>query len=132
MGPLLIELLSLLPVLLFLFRRSKAQAPKEPPTVPGAWPIVGHLPLMARNRSTHHLLGSLADAHGPLFTIKLGTQKAIVINNSQLAKECFTTNDVAVSYRSHLVAVQNMTYDLAMVSFAPYGPFWLDMRRHVN
>ncbi|XP_020233350.1 cytochrome P450 82A3 [Cajanus cajan] len=131
MDPLLIALLSLLPLLLFLLHRSKAQAPKEAPTIPGAWPILGHLPLLARSRSTHHLLGSLADAHGPLFTIKLGTQKTLVISNSQIAKECFTTNDVAVSNRPHLVACQNMTYNLAMLGFAPYSPFWRDMRRNV-
>ncbi|KAL2334966.1 hypothetical protein Fmac_016179 [Flemingia macrophylla] len=133
MDPLLITLLlSLIPLLVFLLRRSKAQALKEAPTVPGAWPIIGHLPLLARNPSTHHLLGSLADAHGPLFTIKLGTHKTLVISNSQIAKECYTTNDVVVSDRPYLVAVQNMTYNNAMVGFAPYGPFWRDMRRNVN
>ncbi|RDX71270.1 Cytochrome P450 82A4, partial [Mucuna pruriens] len=127
--PLAITLLSLIPLFhfLFLFRRSK----NEPPMVPGAWPILGHLPLLARSQATHHLLGDVADVHGPLFAIKLGTVKTLVINNWETAKDCFTTNDVAVSYRPHLVACRHMTYDLAMLGFAPYGPFWRDMRKNV-
>ncbi|TKY46077.1 Cytochrome P450 82A3 [Spatholobus suberectus] len=127
--PVAIALLSLIPLSLFLFlHRSNL---KEPPTVPGAWPILGHLPLLARSQATHHLLGEIADKHGPLFTINLGAKKTLVISNWETAKECFTTNDVAASYRPHLVACEHMTYNLAMLGFAPYGQFWRDMRRNV-
>ncbi|KAK7364505.1 hypothetical protein VNO80_13219 [Phaseolus coccineus] len=129
LSPLTIALLVLIPPFLFLLlRRSRS---KEPPTIPGAWPIIGHLPLLARSPATHYLLGSVADSHGPIFSIKLGTVKAIVISNWETAKECFTTNDVAVSYRPNLVACQNMTYNLAMLGFAPYGKFWQDMRKNL-
>jgi len=129
LSPLIIVLLVLISTVLFLFlRRSKS---KEPPTIPGAWPILGHLPLLARSPATHYLLGEVADSHGPIFSIKLGAAKALVISNWETAKECFTTNDVAVSYRPNLVACQNMTYNLAMLGFAPYGQFWRDMRKNL-
>ncbi|CAJ1953213.1 unnamed protein product [Sphenostylis stenocarpa] len=131
-SPLTIAFLVLIPTFLFLvLHRSRSKQPKEPPTIPGAWPILGHLPLLARSPATHHLLGSVADSHGPLFTIKLGTVKTLVISNWETAKECFTTNDVAVSYRPNLVACENMTYNFAMVGLAPYGQFWRDMRKNV-
>ncbi|KAG5062464.1 hypothetical protein AAZX31_02G074200 [Glycine max] len=127
-----IALLSLIPLFIFFFfNRSKGKQPKEPPTIPGAWPILGHLPLLARSPTTHHLLGAIADDHGPLFTIKLGTVKALVVSNWETAKECFTTNDVAVSYRPYVVATEHMTYNVAMLGFAPYGPFWRDMRKNI-
>lgn len=111
-----IALLSLIPLFIFFFfNRSKGKQPKEPPTIPGAWPILGHLPLLARSPTTHHLLGAIADDHGPLFTIKLGTVKALVVSNWETAKECFTTNDVAVSYRPYVVATEHMTYNVAML-----------------
>ncbi|MED6217852.1 hypothetical protein PIB30_021493 [Stylosanthes scabra] len=100
---------------LLLFHRSKAfQRSREPPMVDGAWPLLGHLPLLSGSKATHHLFGSISDNYGPLFTIKIGHTKILVINNSETAKECYTTNDLAVSYRPNLVAIQNMTYNHSM------------------
>ncbi|PNX68829.1 cytochrome p450, partial [Trifolium pratense] len=100
--------------------------------VPGAWPIIGHFPLLSKSQATHHLFGAMADKHGPLFTIKLGTATTLVINNWETAKDCYKTNDIAVSYRPNLVACKHMTYNYAMVGFAPYGPFWREMRKIVT
>jgi cytochrome P450 len=100
--------------------------------VAGAWPIIGHLPLFSKSQATHHLLGTMADKYGPIFTIKLGTATTLVINNWKTAKECYTTNDIAVAYRPNLVAFEHMTYNYAMLGFAPYGPFWREMRKIVT
>ncbi|KAK7315310.1 hypothetical protein VNO77_33850 [Canavalia gladiata] len=127
-----IGLISIIFLCLFLFQRSKSSKNKEPPMVAGAWPILGHLPLLGRSPATHHLLGAIADKYGPIFTIKLGTAKALVINNWETAKECFTTNDIAVSYRPNLVACEHMTYNRAMLGFAPYGHYWREMRKNVS
>ncbi|BAU01969.1 hypothetical protein VIGAN_11136000 [Vigna angularis var. angularis] len=131
LSPLTVAVLVLIPPFLYLFLVLHRTRIKEPPTIPGAWPIIGHLPLLARSPATHYLLGTLADHHGPIFSINIGTVKTVVISNWEMAKECFTTNDVAVSYRPYLVACQNMTYNLAMLGFAPYGQFWRDMRKNV-
>ncbi|KAK7270988.1 hypothetical protein RJT34_26550 [Clitoria ternatea] len=127
-----IGFLTLIFVWLFLFHHSKAGKGKEPPTVAGAWPILGHLPLLSGSRPIHHILGAMADRYGPIFTIKLGTAKALVISNWEVAKECFTTNDIAASYRPNLVACEHMTYNIAMLGFAPYGPYWREMRKNVS
>jgi len=100
--------------------------------VAGAWPIIGHLPLFSKSQATHHLLGSMADKYGPIFTIKLGTATTLVINNWKTAKECYTTNDIALAYRPNLVAFEHMTYNYAMLGFAPYSPFWREMRKIVT
>ncbi|KAK7283329.1 hypothetical protein RIF29_12771 [Crotalaria pallida] len=73
--------------------------------------------------------GALADKYGPIFTIKLGSRRAVVLSNWKVAKECFTTNDLAASSRPRLVAVQQMCYDQAMFAFAPHGPYWREMRK---
>ncbi|XLS66987.1 hypothetical protein HN51_018010 [Arachis hypogaea] len=125
--------LILLPFL-FLFRRSKLSGGRrEPPLAAGAWPIIGHLPLFAASRPPHKTLGAMADKYGSLFTIKIGSQRAVVINNWKTAKECFTTNDVTLSSRpSNLIAVERLAYKGAMFPFAPNHLYWREMRRIAN
>ncbi|CAL0305075.1 unnamed protein product [Lupinus luteus] len=90
---------------------------------------MGHLPLLSGSKVPHLTLGSMADKYGPIFTVMLGSQRAVVLSNWKLAKECFTTNDLAVSSRPRLVAVQQMSYNQAMSAFAPYNPYWRQLRK---
>ncbi|XP_047148080.1 cytochrome P450 82A4-like [Vigna umbellata] len=124
-----IGLLSLILFCLFLYNPFKFRQGKEPPTVAGAWPIIGHLLLLTRSKAPHKTLGALAEKYGPIFTIQLGSKKTVVINNWEIAKECFTTNDTVISSRPKLVAVELMGYNTAMFGFAPYGPYWRELRK---
>ncbi|XP_057443545.1 cytochrome P450 82A4-like [Lotus japonicus] len=128
--------IALLSVIIFLFLflhyHFRPSNSKEPPLAAGAWPILGHLiPLFAANtqKPPHRTLGALADRYGPLFTIKLGTTRAVVLSNWEIAKECFTTNDIIVSARPKLVATQHMGYNGAMFGLSPYGPYWRELRK---
>ncbi|MED6122803.1 hypothetical protein PIB30_043318, partial [Stylosanthes scabra] len=108
---------------------------KEPPIVDGAWPILGHLPLLRGSTSSqplHKALGAIADKYGPLFTIKLGSRKVVVLSNSELAKECFTKNDSSISSRPNFVSFEILGYNRAMFVFAPYGSYWRELRKIVN
>jgi len=113
----------------FFYRLFKFSRGKETPTVAGAWPILGHLPLLSGSKTPHRTLGDLADKYGPIFTIQLGSKKALIINNWETAKECFTTNDIAVSSRPKLVAMEHMSYNQAMFAVAPCGPYWRKVRK---
>ncbi|MED6181253.1 hypothetical protein PIB30_017828 [Stylosanthes scabra] len=102
---------------------------KEPPMAAGAWPILGHLPLMRSSQPLHITLAAMADKYGSLFTIKLGSTKTIVLSNSEMAKECFTTNDMVVSSRPKTVAIENLSYNFAVFGLGPYGPYWRELRK---
>ncbi|KAL2335605.1 hypothetical protein Fmac_016818 [Flemingia macrophylla] len=78
------------------------------------------------------MMGDLADKYGPLFTIKLGVKPALVLSNWEMAKELFTKNDLAVSTRPKLVAVELMSYNQAFVGLSPYGPYWRELRKIVT
>ncbi|KAL4269524.1 hypothetical protein GQ457_HM000460 [Hibiscus cannabinus] len=68
--------------------RSKTRMAPEPE---GAWPILGHLHLLGgSDQLLYRTLGAMADEHGPAFTIRLGTRRAIVVSSWEVAKECFT------------------------------------------
>jgi len=119
---------------LFLFGFSKVvhSKTKEATIVEGAWPILGHLSLFSGTQSPHRVLGTLADKHGPIFTIKLGYKRALILNNWEMAKECFTTHDMVVSSRPKLVGTEHLGYNGAMFGLAPYGPYWRQLRKIVT
>ncbi|XVF36190.1 hypothetical protein REPUB_Repub19eG0036800 [Reevesia pubescens] len=118
---------------LFLYNKLKrsrlVSGGKAAPEAGGAWPIIGHLPMLGGPLAPHVSLGALADKHGPAFTIRLGVHQALVVSSKDIAKEIFTTNDMAVSSRSKMAAAEHLGYNYAMFGFSPYGQYWREMRK---
>ncbi|KAK7352373.1 hypothetical protein VNO80_17793 [Phaseolus coccineus] len=103
---------------------------KEAPVPVGAWPLIGHLHLLGGDdQLLYRTLGAMADQYGPAFNIWLGTRRAFVVSSWEVAKECFTTNDKALASRPTTVAAKHMGYNYAVFGFAPYSPFWREMRK---
>ncbi|KAI3965239.1 hypothetical protein MKX01_008950, partial [Papaver californicum] len=106
---------------------------KKAPEPPGAWPIIGHLPLLRRgNTPAYVTLGALADKHGPAFIIRIGLNRALVVSSWEVAKECYTTNDEIFSSRPSTAGPRLMCYDQTMFGFAPYGEYWRELRKIAN
>ncbi|CAN4122759.1 unnamed protein product [Withania somnifera] len=102
------------------------------PEAGGAWPIIGHLHLLSGSKSDqlpHKTLGRMADKYGPIFGMKLGVHQAVVVSDPKIAKECFTTNDLALANRPKSMASQIIGYKDAMFGLAPYGPYWRETRK---
>nr|AJD25200.1 cytochrome P450 CYP82D70 [Salvia miltiorrhiza] len=118
-------------------KNPKHAAARAPPQAGGARLLTGHLHLMVAEEGSstklpHFNLGDLADKHGPIFTIRLGVRRAVVVSSPELAKELFTTCDTAVSSRPLLRGTMHLSYDLAQFGFAPYGPYWREIRKLVT
>ncbi|KAJ4716416.1 Cytochrome P450 protein [Melia azedarach] len=88
--------------------------------------------LFGSNQLLHRTLGQMADKYGKAFLIRLGIHQALVISSWEVAKECFTTNDMVFSTRPKSLAVKIMGYDHAIIGFAPYGPYWRHVRKLVT
>ncbi|KAK9080290.1 hypothetical protein SSX86_000048 [Deinandra increscens subsp. villosa] len=99
------------------------------PEAPGSWPIIGHLYLLTGSQVPHRLLGSLADKFGSIFTIKFGVHRVLVVSNSEMAKDCLTTNDRIFASRPKAMSMEIMGYNYASFGFAPYGPYWRHIRK---
>ncbi|KAJ8450746.1 hypothetical protein Cgig2_021218 [Carnegiea gigantea] len=104
---------------------------KIAPESGGAWPIVGHLPLLGASRLPHRALAAMADTYGPIFTIRLGVKRALVISSSELARECLLTNGKAVLGRPKSINGELLGYNYAMFAFGPYGSYWRHTRKLV-
>ena len=101
----------------------------SPPEPSGAWPVIGHLHLLQGKVPVFRTLGAIADKVGPVFMIRLGMYRAVVVSNLEAVKECFTTNDKALASRSTSAAAKLLGYNYAAFFFAPYSPFWREMRK---
>ncbi|KAL4576012.1 hypothetical protein LXL04_012100 [Taraxacum kok-saghyz] len=103
---------------------------KYPPEANGGWPIVGHWNLFGGSSGLPHIaLGSMAVKHGPIFTVRLGIRKVLVVNSWEIAKEIFTTHDVNISSRPKFTAAKILGYNYAMFGITSYGPYWREMRK---
>ncbi|CAH9118850.1 unnamed protein product [Cuscuta europaea] len=114
-----------------LFKKGSRQK-LPPPEVGGAWPIIGHLRLLIVDpRPLHLVLGDLADKYGPMFQMRLGAQKVLVVSDSQIAKEIFTVKDRAFGGRPASIAMEVLGYNYAIYIFSPDLAYWRDLRKVV-
>ncbi|VFQ86311.1 unnamed protein product [Cuscuta campestris] len=110
----------------------KATTSKTPPEVAGAWPLLGHLRRLSSGKQPLvRTLGELADKYGPIFTIRVGMQPAVIVSSWETARDCFSTNDKLLADRPPNCAGKYMGYDYAVLPFTLYGPFWREMRKLV-
>ncbi|KAL3850426.1 hypothetical protein ACJIZ3_012308 [Penstemon smallii] len=101
-----------------------------PPEPPGAWPVIGHLPLLNTRTHIAHPLSKLADKLGPVFTLRLGMQRVVVVSSREAVMECFTANDKLFVNRPKSSAGEHLVYNNASFGFSN-GPYWREMRKLV-
>ena len=113
----------------YLLRWSRIGLAKIEPILVGAWPIIGHFPLLGGTQPPHITLGAMANKYGPIFTIKLGLHPALVLSSWEMAKECLTTNDLVMSSQPKLLVAKHLGYIYATTAFSPYGPYCHELRK---
>ncbi|GMH27046.1 hypothetical protein Nepgr_028889 [Nepenthes gracilis] len=127
--PYLATLFFLLLFLYYVLWRRNNNHKRQPPTPAGSWPILGHINLLRGSKVLHIVLANLANEYGPILTIKLGIREVLVVSSPEIAKECLVDNDKVFVNRPQTVAVKRLAYNSAMFGFAPYGPYWRELRK---
>ncbi|XP_022940481.1 cytochrome P450 CYP82D47-like isoform X2 [Cucurbita moschata] len=112
-----------------LFTIFSAHRKRLPPQPRGAWPVIGHLPLLSGKEPHHTALGKLADVYGPIFMLRLGAHRTLIVSGWEVARECLTVNDKAFASRPKFAAAQLLGYDYAMFALSPYGSHWSHLRK---
>ncbi|GER53719.1 cytochrome P450 family protein [Striga asiatica] len=98
-----------------------------PPQLPGAWPLIG-----GGQTPVARVLGAMADKHGSIFSLKLGSHLAVFVSRQSLVKECFTTGDRIFASRPDTSITKQIVYKGAVFALEPNGPFWCDIRKIVT
>uniref|UniRef100_A0ACD5X8V7 Uncharacterized protein n=1 Tax=Avena sativa TaxID=4498 RepID=A0ACD5X8V7_AVESA len=105
---------------------SKSKSVHLPPSQ-AALPFLGHLHLL--KKPLHATLRRLAARHGPVFLLRLGARKTVVVSSAELATECFTEHDVTFANRPRFPSLLLVTFDGAALATSSYGPYWRSLRR---
>ncbi|PIN20499.1 Cytochrome P450 CYP2 subfamily [Handroanthus impetiginosus] len=117
--------------LLFIFLILKHLSKKHynlPPSPAPALPLLGHLHIL--KQPLHRTLQSFSQTHGPIFSLKFGSRRVVVVSSRKLAEECFTsTNDVVFCNRPYSMANDYFGYNHTTMAGAPYGHHWRNLRR---
>ncbi|KAG0620616.1 hypothetical protein M758_4G229700 [Ceratodon purpureus] len=117
-------------VLPWLLIDLQRREPKLPPSPQGAWPIVGHLPLLGKN--PHIAMKNWANQLGDMFLLRLGSVPAIVITSPEMAREVLLTQDKTWASRpKRKISAMYFSYNYRGITFAQYNATWRYLRKIV-
>ncbi|XP_023634771.1 cytochrome P450 81F1 [Capsella rubella] len=106
---------------------SKRQRFNIPPGPPGL-PVVGHLHLI--KPLLHRFFHSYSKKYGPIFTLRFGYRRLVVISSYPLVKECFSgPNDIILSNRPLSMTNKYIAYNNTTIGTSPYNEHWRNLRR---
>ncbi|KAJ3686551.1 hypothetical protein LUZ61_015715 [Rhynchospora tenuis] len=123
-----ILVISLITLGAIILRTSKPHA-KLSATIPSpvALPIIGHLHLLGR--LPHQSLYRIAHRHGPLVRVRLGGIDYLALNSPSTVKSFLKNNELTFSNRPTSTTILHLTYNGSDMSFTPYSPHWVFMRK---
>lgn len=110
-----------------LISPSGSRSYRLPPSPAAALPILGHLYLL--KQPLHRNFHRLSQRAGPIFSLKLGFRRCVVVSSPTLVEECFTTNDVVLANRPQILVDKYIGYNHSTMSGAPYGEHLRSLRR---
>ncbi|KZV24609.1 hypothetical protein F511_06435 [Dorcoceras hygrometricum] len=100
---------------------------KLPPSPVAAFPVIGHLHLL--KPPMHRTLQKLSEKSGPIFSLRFGGRLVVVVSSHAVVEECFTKNDVALANRPRTTIGKYIGYNYTVLTGAPYGEHWRNLRR---
>ncbi|KAK4484291.1 hypothetical protein RD792_011519 [Penstemon davidsonii] len=90
-------------------------------------PIISHFHLLGKN--PHHDLQRLAQKHGPIMYMKLGSVPTIIASSATAAKLFLKTHDRVFASRPHHESSFHLCYEQRNIIFGKYSQYWQDIRK---
>lgn len=109
-------------------RRRSSNLPPVP-EVPGI-PVIGNL-LQLKEKKPHKTFAKWAETYGPIYSIKTGANKMVVLNSNEIAKEAMVTRYAFISSRKLSNALKILTADKSIVAMSDYDEFYKAAKRHI-
>lgn len=98
-----------------------------PPTPFPALPIIGHLYLL--KKPLHKTLSNLSKKYGPVFYLRYGSRRVLVVSSPAAAEECFTKNDIIFANRPNLLFGKHLGNNFTSIVWVGYGDYWRNLRK---
>ncbi|KAL8477008.1 hypothetical protein ACS0TY_029348 [Phlomoides rotata] len=90
-------------------------------------PVIGHIHLL--KQPLPRTLERFSKTSGPIFSLKLGVQRCVVVSAPDLVEECFTKHDIVLANWPHSLADEYIAYNQHSLMGAPYGDYWRSLCR---
>ncbi|KAG2408299.1 Cytochrome P450 [Vigna angularis] len=97
------------------------------PPGPSGLPFLGNL--LSLEPELHTYFAALAQIHGPIYKLRLGSKLAIVIASPAVAREIFKDHDTVFANRDVPAAGRVATYGGFDIAWTPYGAEWRMLRK---
>lgn len=108
-------------------RRRRLEAVGQLPPGPRWWPVVGNI--FQLGWAPHESFAKLAQKHGPIMTLWLGSMSTVVISSNEVARDMFKNHDVVLAGRKIYEAMKGDHGNEGSLITAQYGPHWRMLRR---
>ncbi|CAN6291080.1 unnamed protein product [Urochloa humidicola] len=97
------------------------------PPGPRRLPVLGNMhQIMAL---PHRSLWKMAQQHGPVMLLRLGSVPTVVVSAAAAAREVMKTHDADCCSRPDTPGARRLSYGHKDVGFAPYSEYWREMRK---
>ncbi|KAL1538941.1 geraniol 8-hydroxylase-like [Salvia divinorum] len=100
---------------------------KNLPPGPGPLPVIGNLHLLGPH--PHKSLARLANMHGPLMLLRLGSKNTVVVSSADVAKQVLQKHDLAFSSRTVPDALHAHDHFKYSVVWMPVSSRWRSLRK---
>ncbi|KAK7265517.1 hypothetical protein RJT34_33137 [Clitoria ternatea] len=101
--------------------------PQNLPPGPSGLPFFGNL--LSLDPDLHTYFAGLAQIHGPIFKLQLGSKLGIVLTSPATAREVLKEHDVVFANRDVPAAGRAATYGGTDIVWTPYGSDWRKLRK---
>ncbi len=110
-------------VVLFVTQRKKLRLPQGPRSLP----IVGNIHQLGND--AHTFLWHQAKKYGPIMCLRLGSQGPVGASSAEAAREFVKVQAKVWAGRESSTGMDMFTYNHLDIVGAPYGPYWLHLRK---
>ncbi|XP_042488673.1 ent-kaurene oxidase-like isoform X2 [Macadamia integrifolia] len=97
--------------------------------VPGL-PLIGNL-LQFQEKPPHETFTKWADVYGPIYSIRTGASRLVVLNSTDVAKEAMVARYSSISTRKLSSALKIITNHKSMVASSDYDEFYKMVKRNI-
>ncbi|XP_027094348.1 ent-kaurene oxidase [Coffea arabica] len=109
-------------------RKSSSNLPLVP-EVPGL-PWLGNL-LQLKEKKPHRTFARFAETYGPIYSIKTGANKIVVLNSNDVAKEAMVTRYSSISSRKLSKALTILTAGKSIIAMSDYDEYYKMAKKHI-
>ncbi|EPS71198.1 ent-kaurene oxidase 2, partial [Genlisea aurea] len=108
--------------------KKRSKLPPPPPAIPGL-PVLGNM-LQLKEMKPFKTFAKWAEEYGPIYSIRTGANRMVVLNSATVAKEALVTRHSSISAKKLSNAVTILTAG-KIIAMSDYNEFYKNAKRNL-